>query len=140
MHLSFSRIALFACALCLLLGCGSKKAKGPPVYPVTGVVRVNGQPASQVMVVLHSDTPIAGEPRPFAKTNADGTFAITTREPGDGALPGKYRISLTWSPTEEEESTMGRGDKLGGRFADPATSNLFVDVKAEPNIVPAIEL
>jgi hypothetical protein len=132
-----------ACATLLtfllpLAGCGSS-SKTEPVFPVTGSVRVSGQPAAQAMVVFHRDSASEGAPRSFAKTDAEGKFALTTFAAQDGAPAGSYRITVTWPPTEDEEKP-GLKDKLQGRYSNPQTSSLNYTVKPEANQVPPLDL
>jgi hypothetical protein len=135
-------LLLFA-ALCAGAGCGETSI-AIPVHPVSGIVHWRGKPASQVLIVFHPQiasgkedgSPVA---RPYAKTDADGNFWITTREPRDGAPAGEYAITLIWPPSEAEEAP-GLKDKLGGRYADPERSLFRFDVQAGENVVPTIEL
>jgi hypothetical protein len=77
-------------ALALLTGCGGKG-----VYPVDGkVVYTDGTVAKDLAghsVNFESDelqVSATGEVQP------DGTFRLGTYEHDDGALPGKYRVSI----------------------------------------------
>lgn len=134
---------LLIVTLCAAAGC-QKSSTAPPVYPVSGSVRWQGQPASQVLVVFHpqSDSSPEGESplsRSYAKTNANGNFSLTTREPQDGAPAGKYAITLIWPPSESEE-VRSLQDKLGGRYANPHQSRLHFEVRPGANTVPTIEI
>lgn len=82
-------VVLAACAG--LSGCGDAS---PRTYPVRGkVVFADGTPLSTGGVVL-SESASDGS----AAVNArgaiapDGTFELTTFNPGDGAVPGKHRV------------------------------------------------
>jgi hypothetical protein len=80
-----------------LVGCGSGSSM--PLVPVEGVVTFgNGPPPKRgtVNFSLFAGTGVPGLPnRPAsAEFDEDGLFSATTFEPGDGLLPGKYRVSI----------------------------------------------
>lgn len=78
-----------AVVLCLSAGCGSDA----PV-PVAGKVTVNGKPVGNAGVTFH---PQDGKGRPAtAETADDGTYKLTTVNPGDGALKGEYKVTIVW--------------------------------------------
>jgi hypothetical protein len=69
----------------LLAGCG-----GPEVAKVTGKVTYDGKPVTggKIMFYPESGRMALGEIGP------DGTYALTTFKPGDGALVGSHRIAI----------------------------------------------
>jgi hypothetical protein len=70
-------------------GCG-----GDAPIPVAGKVTVNGVPVGHAGVTFH---PQDGKGRPAsAETADDGTYKLTTVNPGDGAMKGEYRVTLVW--------------------------------------------
>jgi hypothetical protein len=80
----------------LTAGCGSQ------TVPVKGTVTVNGKPLANASVqFLNQDG--GKDARGF--TNADGEFELTTFQPKDGAMPGQYKITVTYSePVKVEPS------------------------------------
>lgn len=80
-------------ALCGFLGgCnGGGASSGPPVYPVTGVVKVKGQPVIGADIVFSLKD---GTGSSFGRTDTTGRYELTTRKSGDGAPPGDYLVSL----------------------------------------------
>lgn len=132
-------LGLFLILAVAATGCSSGSTPDEPVYPVRGVVRFRGQGAGLAVVVFQRRGDLDPHHRSYAKTAADGTFALTTREPHDGAPAGNYVITVTWPPTESEEAP-GLKDKLAGRYAVPSNSKLSFEVKPEPNTVPPIDL
>jgi hypothetical protein len=91
--------ALTSCVALLatsLVGCGNKARL--PVNPVHGRVLYKGQGVPRATVVFFPDGDAAnlvGNVRPFAYTEADGSFDVKTYVGGDGAPPGDYRVSIT---------------------------------------------
>lgn len=80
----------------LLLGLGVGCGGADKPVPVKGVVMMNGQPISgaavQFVVIGTGGRPASAE------TKEDGSYQMTTNTPGDGALPGEYRVLISWEP------------------------------------------
>jgi hypothetical protein len=78
-----------------LAGCGG----GPRPVKVSGTVTLNGQPVEGAMVQF---VPVKDDGRPATGiTNADGGFSLTTVENLDGAMPGTYKVVITYRPPVE---------------------------------------
>ncbi len=89
-------LLLMACVAALVCGCGSDRV---PVYPVSGQLFVNGQPAEGWIVMLHLEPapdPNAKYPHPLprAAVGPDGRFQFHTYEKNDGAPVGTYKVSF----------------------------------------------
>ena len=142
--------AVIACA-----GCAGQQ--GPQTFPVTGIVTLNGAPAADITVTFVPDGVGISA---VGVTNASGTYTLTTRTSGDGALPGRYQVSLAkyeggmttaaepgkvnpnYDVSNEyaagyDESAAGSAppskNLLPEKFADPGTSGFSADVVAGPN-------
>ena len=74
----------------VLSGCGSAETDRPTTYPVTGIVRYNGQPLAGAYVTFESTG--AEAQTAYGTTNEQGEFTLTTSESGDGAVPGPHRV------------------------------------------------
>lgn len=102
---------LFPLGIALLCGCGGGGEFD--VAPVTGKVLCEGEPVTAGFITF---TPIAkdkkGEPgKPAAGIiQPDGTFELTTYEPGDGAVVGKHNV--TYSPPMAGEEGGGEEEEL----------------------------
>jgi hypothetical protein len=131
-------------ALLPVIGCGPDDGIGKR-YPVSGTVTYQGKPVPRGTVTF---TPESTEGRPAAADiDPDGSYTATTATPGDGMLPGKYRVSIH---AVESDMSVVKG-KVGGthrvdliakapkkalvpsKYADPSTSQLTVEVKPESN-------
>ncbi len=92
-----SRVFLFMLAVgcaCSLVGCGGS---GLPIVPVEGRVTFDGGPCpTHGMVCFAPIEPAKGLPkRPgTGKFDTDGKFTVTTLRPGDGLIPGRYRVRI----------------------------------------------
>jgi hypothetical protein len=114
------------------LGCGNGG-----ICPVDGqVVWKDGSPATELKgaeVVFDLPEKQTGA---RGSVEADGSFKLTTNNPGDGALAGDYKVLIF---------EIGRKPKVGGeegelapgaidiRYADPRTSDLVATVKPGSN-------
>jgi hypothetical protein len=120
-----------------LLGCsgGSNEAG---LYPVKGIVLIDGKPVEHIAVSL---VPVdaSGERRPVGGfTNEDGEFSLT-------AEPGEYWASISWMKLlnpKSSEPDYGP-ELLPAKYQDPAKSGLKelrVTIEEGDNELPKLEL
>lgn len=94
--------------------------------------------------------PVGGAQQPAAgRTDAEGTYTLTTFQPDDGALPGEYRVTVTKQevPTEfaeeaeaapageDEEELAAPKSLLPEEYADVEQSPLTATVAEAENTV-----
>jgi hypothetical protein len=129
LHSFRSRVAvvcLVVFALASFQGCGGE-AWHAATYPASGNVSINGKPPEGLVVELHS----VGEPvderqsRPWAVTDSEGNYELTTYQNADGAPAGEYAVVLRWPPSVNRPSF---ADRLGGKFSNPDTSDIQISV------------
>ena len=90
-HESFVALAI---TFGLLVGGGCSRAGGPKTVPASGKVVYNGQPVAGAKVAFLGD----GNSLPaLAITDKNGEFELTTRDPSDGAVPGKHVVTVSKS-------------------------------------------
>lgn len=130
------RVTLFAASFCglgLLVGlsgCGSDK---PGIVPVSGTVTLDGGPMPAEGTVWFTAVESApGFPmRPaVGDFGPDGKYRAKSWEPGDGLMPGKYKV---WVACYKVPPTMGGPPPvsyLPRRYAGTATSGLELNVEA----------
>src|SRR5262245_17453617 len=132
-------IAVAACAI----ACSSCNSSG--LYPVSGKVLVNGEPAvgATVTFVRKGSADPLKEPTPQGTVGEDGTF--TLRGPGgDGAPPGEYVVLVEWK--EGAGGKHGRApalsapDRLKKKYLDPNKPLLTATVEAKTNNLPPFDL
>jgi len=132
--------SLLAVAGCLLLAsCGSS---GPPrverlsTVAVSGVLTFNGTPLESHRVTFY---PIGGDRPANGVTDAAGKFTLGTNEPGDGCPVGKYKVSISFSPTVQADYSTDGGIedpakmpkpkvKIPVKYADPETSGVTQEI------------
>jgi hypothetical protein len=112
--------------------CGCQHApplSGPPVFPVTGTILVDGKPTAGVTVRFVAVEPAGGSPPAFI-TGSDGRF--TSAAPGSdaGVSAGTYRLVVYWLDTPPSGGMPF--DRLFGKYADPDRSALTVTI--DPNV------
>ncbi|MHC5537180.1 hypothetical protein ACYOEI_02965 [Singulisphaera rosea] len=83
------RLGLLATIAVVISGCyddGLSKR-----YPVSGTVSYNGKPVEKGVITFISD---GGDGRSATGTIEGGSYSLTTLTPGDGAFPGKYKVTV----------------------------------------------
>ena len=135
-------------------GCaGGGSDGGPAVFPVTGSVKLNGQPVAGADIVFALK---GGTGSSFGRTDANGTYQLTTRKSNDGALPGDYLVSISKAeeaPAGDQESIpqdspnynpfVGKGvatkpkpkSAFPAQYGDAKTSGLTARVLEEKNTI-----
>lgn len=139
------------CLLGLFSGCGGGAGDVPkdraPTVPASGTLTYNGQPvggASISLINVEFEKPGAS-----AVTADDGTFTLTTFSPGDGAVPGEFRVGVIKTEVQGadnsyfdvESPNYGKTPPPGAegkkvfvipeKFNNPDTAGLKVQVSAE---------
>ena len=81
--------------LLFVVGCGGDGLDTR--YPVSGTVTYKQKPVEKGMI---SFVPEAPEGRGASSEIKDGAYNLTTNTPGDGAFPGRYKVTVTSKDTE----------------------------------------
>ena len=132
-------------SLLLVPGCGKPPADLPQaeLYPFSGIVNVNGKPATGAMLTLHpSGDSKLGIVTPHGIADENGLFMLTTYSTADGAPAGKYKVTVSWSDiTNPGGSDPEHGpEKLPRRYQDKDTSGLEVNIEPNMSDVTVLEL
>jgi hypothetical protein len=64
---------------------------------------------------------------------------VSTYRAEDGAPAGQYDVTIVWLP-KGYNGPLEKSNKLPGRYSQPATSGLKVEVKASDNVLPTFNL
>ena len=112
------------------------------VYPVTGKVFYQGQPAEGATVTFFRRGD--GKPQarhPGAQVGSDGSFRLSTFVSYDGAPPGRYAVTVVYPSATWQENGENMGpDVLHGRYADPQTTPLMAEIEKGPNSLEPFHL
>ena len=109
-----SSIVAACCSSALTLATLGCSSEGLPTVPVSGKVTFNNGPCPAPGTIAFSPISVEeGLPRRpgTAEFKQDGEFDATSFRPGDGLLPGKYRVMIScWSgePTNSDPSSYER--------------------------------
>jgi hypothetical protein len=134
-------VAVLAGIVCTLAaGCSDNGRV--PVYPVRGQVLLNGKPLAEAIVTFHLQDASASDALPSAHTDAEGRFALTSYEPGDGAPAGAYAISLVCFRAQPIRKGVESPalNVVPTRYANAATSKLTATVVAGNNELPSLQV
>lgn len=122
---------------CLLLvsvlGCEGA-SPGPPTFPVSGKVLVDGKPADRAQVTFQAIEPPTADERqvlPFAVVEPDGSFRAA-----DGAPAGTYNVMIVWP-----EFRIELGEEIAGpdRLRD-VQARFKATINEGPNELPTFEI
>ena len=131
-----------AVGMATMTGCGAKNADRLPVFPVEGLVTLNGQPLPNAFVVLHPKG--TSDSRALAargQTDQHGQFKVTTYDAGDGAPAGEYAVTVEYHQLIGSGGSLEPGPNvLPPKYASPDATDLSVRVAEGPNTLPPIEL
>ncbi len=120
-----------------LVGCGgggdpNKGINVKPTVRVTGKVLVDGAPPETAVAVTAHLTSGTGGDQPLSSggTGNEGVFELTTYNRGDGLPVGEYKLTFLWMELRLGGGALQtpNGDKLGGQYSDPKTSQFTVKV------------
>ncbi|MHC5542190.1 hypothetical protein ACYOEI_28545 [Singulisphaera rosea] len=123
-----SAAVVFSWSLITCLGCGDDSGL-PPRIPVSGNITYKGTPVENGMINF---APVDPEGRAASGQIENGRYALTTIKNGDGALPGKYKVTVT---SKSIDTTELKAIAKGGQFHhDKAFAK---SVKNAKNLVPS---
>lgn len=125
--------AIFGCLgllVCLAIGCKSEKRPDglPPLYPLTLVVKQEGQPLADATVQL-IDAGASGNWSTGGKTDSTGTVQVTTYGKFQGAPLGKYKVTVSKTINEGEEEYIAAMNRNDAAAAAKVTVNSYVCVQ-----------
>jgi hypothetical protein len=128
--------------LALLLACAAcSDSDHKQLHPVVGKMLCQSRPATGALVYLYAvGSDEKTTLRPHGCVGEDGSFRLSTYEPGDGAPAGTYQVAVFWT----KPSKLGGDDienLLPPRYWNPATSGIpSVTVTEGNNKLPTIVL
>jgi hypothetical protein len=128
-------------ACCAAAGCGRKGAA--PTTPAAGTLESGGTPLAGVNVTF---TPATGRSA-TGTTDAAGRFTLSTFARGDGAVPGRHRVTLSAAAadtpmpgTPEAAGFKPTPPPFAKKYAGLATTDLEGEVPAVGNRAIALDV
>lgn len=125
--------ALFLGILLFAMGCGNPNG----TVRVAGSVSVGGQqPPGEGTITFTPVEPAAGFPkRPaMAKFGTDGEYVTTSYEPGDGLVPGSYKVAVECYETPPNMEGKPVKSFIDKKYMNGETSGF--DLVVEPGAKP----
>lgn len=144
------RLGTVLFAIVSMIGCsapGPTGVKRDKLYKVTGTLKIDGEPQTQVdlkLVRIGAEDPNAGTSKYLttsARTDEKGNFSFGTYEHGvgDGAPPGEYVVLIQWGQMSLMTGQYS-GDKLKGRYTNPEKSEIKLKVVDKPVDMGVVEV
>ncbi|MBM80742.1 MAG: hypothetical protein CMJ78_09130 [Planctomycetaceae bacterium] len=135
-----NRSLLFVLSVSLFVGCGGGSDRMATVK-VSGKVTFNGQPLEGAQVQFLSDGEgVNRGPAARGTTNAQGEYTLSTYEPGDGAVPGKKKVTITKTEGGADPGANTGEDGLDAdALTDPAKMGIDPDdpdASVEKSVIP----
>ncbi len=117
----------------LVSGCG----RG--IHPVEGhVVWKDGSPAKELKGAQISFELAEKQTSARGTIQEDGSFRLTTKDPGDGALAGEHKVVIVEvgrKPLGGPDGTALAPGAMDSRYSDPSTTDLRATIKRGTNKV-----
>jgi len=131
--MTLHRLAALGTAIVLVSVAGCGKPGTAPTVKVTGTVTYNGTPVAGASVGFLPDS---GRPA-SGTTDAQGRFTLSTFAQGDGAVPGRHRVTISEPASEsapmpgtpEAENWTPPEPRFPAKYADPNTSGFTATVE-----------
>jgi hypothetical protein len=110
-------------------GCGSGR------YEVTGHVTYEDGGPVEAGTVIGEATVNGKLVGVQGNIEPDGSFSWGSNRPGDGALPGTYRVLIMPVALGDAELAEGKRPAVGGKYTKFETSGITFEVKPESNVL-----
>lgn len=126
---------------CLVVGCSESKS----LQPVTGIVTVQGKPASGAVIMFHPENP--EQTTVTGVVDTEGRFSLVSGMDA-GIAAGKYIVTVTW-PDPSKEPTQAQimmgtdepgPDLLKGKYSSKAKTSLTAEIDNTTTTLPAFTL
>ncbi|MBI1311746.1 hypothetical protein GC176_10680 [bacterium] len=131
MHCKSLAGVLMTLSITAIAGCGGSKAGRETTYEVSGKVTLAGAPLEGATV---SFFPSEGQRSAMGLTDGEGQYVLTTYEYGDGAMPGKYKITIR-KAIPKKPGTSNTHEAYASGQVDMSKMHKG-EVEAEPSALP----
>lgn len=120
------RSTFLICLALMTIGCSKQNPDERAVYPVTGVITVDGAPVEGLQIKLHEES-VADPSKPIFPSGfsrAEGKVSLSTYAEGDGVPSGAYKVTIKWQEFNPLSMSFSGPDKLNGRYSDADKTEL----------------
>src|SRR5262245_56067829 len=131
--------------LCLAVALACAACGSGGLYPVSGSVTYQGQPAvgATVTFLPKGQTDRSSTALAQGVVAEDGTFKLAGPA-GEGLKPGDYVVLIEWKEgagrAKGRAPALGAPDRLKKRYLDPNNALLTATVEAKTNKLPPFQL
>jgi hypothetical protein len=130
---NFLNLLSISLVLVALVGCGSGR------FPVTGIVKyADGTPCPGGTVIAEGNTADGKLVSLQGNIEPDGKFTLGSLNPGEGGLPGSYKVMVMPIALSDFELGQGKKPDVSGKFGKFETSGLTFEVKDGPTNVELV--
>lgn len=134
--MQWKHLTLIILVTFIVAGCGEAPKDLPtvPIFPVKGLVTLDGKPIAGARVSLQAvQGAKPGDINPNAVTDEAGAFQLSTYAPLDGAPEGAYAVTVSWPVVlngSGSDPEYGK-ERLPVRYQVPDKSGLVITVSEE---------
>jgi hypothetical protein len=105
-----------------------------PTFAARGRLLLDGKPLAGVVVVFHPADPLNLRPvRADGLTAEDGSFVLSTYSANDGAVPGRYKVTISTLPPDLVIQGAPVVRKIAAKYGQTGTSGLEVEIREGEN-------
>ncbi len=115
----------------ILPGCSSSKPTNRlPVFKVTGTITYKSKPVANADVTFYCE---AKDKSAFGRTDAAGTFKLTTYGASDGAVAGKHVVTVAKVEAQTDSAPVA---DINSTSYEPPKANQSTQPVAPKNLIP----
>ncbi|KAA0133311.1 carboxypeptidase regulatory-like domain-containing protein [Gimesia chilikensis] len=136
------QIAVLLMTVGLLSGCGGHTSEVPDnLVPVTGTVKLDGEPKANITVIFNPGKKTSGTGG-YGVTDKDGKYTLTHRSNKPGVEPGEYVVTFSMMglpdgspiPEGKDAADVGAVQLLPEKYTNPNREmNLTIATVAAPS-------
>ena len=128
---------LAGAVLAVLVGCSGTGPALPPAVPAKGVIQLpDGTPMREGRLEFNPRDKAGVEA--FGDVLPDGSFTLTSYKPNDGAVPGRYVVTISpynYVAGGGSATPIADAGRIPAKYLEANTSTLQVEIKRPDNVL-----
>ena len=124
-------------SLLALAGCATRGPVLPPTVAARGkVLLANGQPLRGGRIQFNKIDPKTVDA--FADVGNDGSFVLTTYQPDDGAVPGRYVVTISPYNYKDKSGSpvkLPSAGQIPSKYLETESSDVQIDIAQGENVL-----